>query len=367
MHKQTIILIIDDFTKGGAEILLAGILPELNKRYRVLLVTLTDNCDFNKADLFCDQKFTLGFSSKVSFFSCIIKLIKIIKKNNPVIVHSHLLYSSIIARIACPRNIPLVYSIHSIMSKAAFNNSSFLTWLEKNTIKNSHTLIAVSNEAFHDYEQTIKMPIRKFVLKNYINDSFLVSKKANTILRRPAQLRLVAVGNLKVVKNYSYMVESFKLLKQYDLSLDIYGQDQGNLTSMLQSEIKAHQLPIILKGKADAVNETLGNYDIYVMCSKYEGFGLAAIEAAALGLPLLLTDLPVLREITFNNALFFDIDDPSSFAGLIKDIFAGKYDLNAFAQKGIEIVTNNYTKEIYLKNLFGIYDKLIETGSLQLR
>ena len=36
--------------------------------------------------------------------------------------------------------------------------------------------------------------------------------------------------------------------------------------------------------------------------SLFEGFGMPAVEALALGAPTLVTDLPVLREVTLNHA-----------------------------------------------------------------
>ncbi len=72
--------------------------------------------------------------------------------------------------------------------------------------------------------------------------------------------------------------------------------------------------------------------------------------------PLLLSDLPVYHEITFENALFFDIQKKESLVNLIKEIFEGKYNLNELSGRGIDIA-KNYTKETYLNNLFSIYDK----------
>ena len=133
--KKVLLLVIDNLAKGGAEVLLVGTLPELNKKYSVILVTLTNECDFNSGDIFFEKKYTLGFNNKLSFFFCVRKLKKIISLVQPSLIHSHLFYSSLIARRACPSNIPLVYSLHNEMSKNVFNNSKVLTWLEKRTIK----------------------------------------------------------------------------------------------------------------------------------------------------------------------------------------------------------------------------------------
>ena len=127
---------------------------------------------------------------------------------------------------------------------------------------------------------------------------------------------------------------------------------------LLQKEVAIYQLPIIFKGKAINVHELLVNYDAYVLPSMFEGFGIAAVEAMAVGLPLLLSDLTVLRTVTMNNALFFDVNHPMTFVILIKEIFEDKYDLNMLSEKGIKIARNNYAKEAHIKKLFSIYDEI---------
>jgi glycosyltransferase involved in cell wall biosynthesis len=125
-----------------------------------------------------------------------------------------------------------------------------------------------------------------------------------------------------------------------------------------QNEIDKNDLAINFKGQAHHIYEILPRYDMYVSSSAHEGFGIATVEAMASGLPVLLSNLPVFHEVTFNNALFFDIQDPMSFKILIQEIFEDKYDLNKLSQKGIDIA-KQYTKEIYLKKLFYIYYQLL--------
>jgi glycosyltransferase involved in cell wall biosynthesis len=48
--------------------------------------------------------------------------------------------------------------------------------------------------------------------------------------------------------------------------------------------------------------------------SLYEGFGLPVVEALAAGTPLLLADLPVLREVGGDAALYAPLDDPEGWA-----------------------------------------------------
>lgn len=355
--KKSILLIIDNLSKGGAEVLLTGILPALNERYSVILVTLTHECDFSDKEILCEERYILGFNHKFSVFKCVWRLKKIIRQHRPLLIHSHLFYSSLIARIACPHSIPLIYSLHNEMSKNVFNNSKVLTRLEKLTIKKNHAVIAVSKEVLKDYENTIKKNSFSFILPNYISDAFFNQTKIERNFTNLQKIKLVAVGNIKDQKNYNYLINAFKLLKDCDISVDIYGRGKDKDVQFLQNKVSQSNLSINFKGPANQVQELLPLYDMFVCCSTHEGFGIAAIEAMAEGLPLLLSDLPVLREVTFNNALFFDVTNPLSFVSLIKEIFKGKHDLGHFSHSGIAIA-KRYKKDIYIKNLFHIYDTI---------
>ncbi|HEV2830334.1 MAG TPA: glycosyltransferase [Hanamia sp.] len=359
MQKRTLLIIIDNLTKGGAELMLVGILPELNKNYKVILVTLSPECDFKKEEIFCSQKYTLDFKSKLSFISSVYKLKKIIRRYQPSLIHSHLIYSSLAARLACPGKIPLLYSVHGELSKSDFNRSWLLTIIEKTSIRKNHFVMAVSNVALNDYLKTIKKTKKTFVLKNYIADLFFEKNLKGKTFNQLQPLKIIAVGNLKRAKNYNYLLQSFLLLKEFDVSLDIFGNTDHSLYTELQSLIDRNQLSVIFKGPADNMHEIYSNYDAFVMSSTNEGFGIAAVEAMACGLPVMLSDIPVFREATFNNALFFDLNDPLALANLIKQIIQGKFNLKEISEKGIEI-SRGYTKQKYLKKLFSIYEEVLQ-------
>lgn len=63
--------------------------------------------------------------------------------------------------------------------------------------------------------------------------------------------------------------------------------------------------------------------DAVLLLSAYEGFGLPVIEAQSAGLPIVCSDLPVLREVGGEGALYVSRENPSqivdALAGLIED------------------------------------------------
>ncbi len=365
MKSDKLLVVIDNLGRGGAEMLLVGILPELNRRFRLILVTLSDKFEFDDAELICAERYSLGFTGKMSLVPAILKLKKIISRTKPDLVHAHLLHSSIVARAACPPTIPLVFSLHTIMSKDALDNSLFYTWLEKAVLKRRHAVIAVSEAVLEDYRKIIAVPGPAYVLKNYVADEFLFPEKLSRPYNNLRQLKLLAVGNIKPVKNYPYLVSAFEQLKSLPVSLHIFGQGDDAAVRALQKEIDEKKVNIVLKGSTDNIAGLLPGYDLFVMCSRYEGFGIAPVEAMAMGLPLLLSDIPVFKEITYRNGLFFDLENPSDFVRLVQDIFDNKYDLTTMSAKGVEIARANYSKATYVENLFHIYDVLLKGGTVR--
>lgn len=58
---------------------------------------------------------------------------------------------------------------------------------------------------------------------------------------------------------------------------------------------------------------------VFVSAARYEPFGLAVLEAAQSGCPLVLSDIPTFRELWDGAALFVDADDPRVIAAAISD------------------------------------------------
>ncbi len=365
MNKKTLLCVIDSLGRGGAEMLLVGLLPELNNRFRVILVTLSGEIAFDESQIISSKKYSLGFKGKHSLLPAIIKLKKIIRQTRPDLVHAHLLHSSIVARAACPAHIPLVYSLHTIMSKDAFDGSRLNAWLEKRTLKKGQAVIAVSEAVLDDYRKLIALPGPAYVLKNYVSNAFLLQQDLRQVHQNKAKLQLVAVGNIKPVKNYEYLLKAFEQLKSLPVSLDIFGHGEAGAVKVLQDEIDSKKLNIVLKGSTGNIATLLPAYDLFVMSSSYEGFGIAPIEAMATGLPLLLSDIPVFKEITFGNALFFDLSDPKSFVTLLQRILSGEVDVQALSNSGVIVAREHYSKSLYVTSLFSIYDEVMEMARIK--
>ncbi len=70
----------------------------------------------------------------------------------------------------------------------------------------------------------------------------------------------------------------------------------------------------------DATLARVAGASVFVSPSVYEPFGLAALEAARLGRPLLLADIPVYRELWKGAARFFAPRDAGALAGALREL-----------------------------------------------
>lgn len=73
---------------------------------------------------------------------------------------------------------------------------------------------------------------------------------------------------------------------------------------------------------ADSVRRWLGRTGVFASVPRYEPFGLAVLEAAQAGCPLVLSDIATLRELWEGAAVFVDVDDAAGLAAALERLLA---------------------------------------------
>ncbi len=127
---------------------------------------------------------------------------------------------------------------------------------------------------------------------------------------------VVAVGNLSRHKNLAALGATGAALATRGIDLVITGGlDSGVFAA------GRHTLPVQAKYVGRVSDEQLrALYDAaacFVFPSLYEGFGLPAIEAMICGCPVVAADIPALREVCGDAALFCDPTDPDDIASAV--------------------------------------------------
>lgn len=106
--------------------------------------------------------------------------------------------------------------------------------------------------------------------------------------------KAISIGRLTDQKGYDMLIKAWKIVEQCcpEWKLEIYGE--GPLRESLNKEILNEKLDkkVKLMGLTNQIQEKLINSSIYIMSSRYEGFGIVLIEAMACGLPLISFSCP---------------------------------------------------------------------------
>jgi glycosyltransferase involved in cell wall biosynthesis len=303
----------------------------------------------------------LDAGNKSAWPRAVWRLRKIIKNSNPVLVHAHLQISGILARAACPADIPIFYTIHNLYSHDAFKNNAAAVLAEMAVSRPYHHLIGVSQQALEDYTSRVPSSGTKDVLYNFVRDSFFYSHKGKEYVPG-APMRCISIGNLKPQKNYMHTLENFTLLKHLPITLDIggVGPDYEKLNSYVNAE---NLTSVRFVGQIPDPAKILGEYDVYIISSTYEGFGIAPVEAMAAGLPVVASDIPVFREVMADYAVFFSLSESGALARLLQDIYSGGEKVSCLARAGRHYAKDFASSRRYGNNLRAIYGRYVRSLS----
>jgi len=138
---------------------------------------------------------------------------------------------------------------------------------------------------------------------------------------------IMAVGHLERRKNYLRLIDAIARLRDQGrvLNLVIVGNDSGERKA-IQGRIDSAKLSAnvtFLSGLSDLeVRCAYKLCSLFVFPSSYEGFGIPILEAMAAGCPMVLSDIPVFREITQNKGVYFPHDDIEAMAGAIDSVLS---------------------------------------------
>lgn len=130
------------------------------------------------------------------------------------------------------------------------------------------------------------------------------------------------VGRLQYQKNHAFLLEAFARLHTREPRARLMLVGDG--PNLLTLEAKAVELgvenEVLFLGQRDDVPRLLQAVDLFAMPSRFEGLGMAAVEAQAAGLPCLLSDaFPRAAKIT-DQVTFLEPEDPDVWAERMLDV-----------------------------------------------
>lgn len=165
-----------------------------------------------------------------------------------------------------------------------------------------------------------------------------------------------SVARLMPQKNHEFMFRIIEEIRKTVPDVRLLCVGEGDLEEQLRRQVRELGIEdnVIFAGTAPDVNHYYSAMDVYLMPSLFEGFGIAALEAQANGLPCILSDR-ISKAVDMGERVAFVSleDDAAVWAKRVTDEFKerrdGKSARETMRQKGYSIEnTANVMYELYL-------------------
>jgi glycosyltransferase involved in cell wall biosynthesis len=140
------------------------------------------------------------------------------------------------------------------------------------------------------------------------------------------RLRLLYLGRLHPIKGIENLLEALKQLGKESISLDIYGTGDGDYCNSLDEMVKSLNLSndVLFKGHLDSKDKLTAfmSYDVCVVPSYSENFGMVVAESLAHGVPVIASKGTPWKDIEKYDCGYWVDNTPESLASSIKRLFS---------------------------------------------
>ena len=241
---------------------------------------------------------------KISLLSdgrCLIKLIRILYRNNYEIVHAHSSKAGLLFRLASfLKAIPMVlYTPHSFYFQGCTGISRYVyLWSESLLARISDYLIVSDNEIKYALECTHGSTHKVKRINNAIDTSEYKREEKTTPIKLRLEIEdtakvILTVGRLAKQKDILTFINTAVHVLKFQENTVFVVAGEGEMEKEIRAEINKLGLTdkIKLIGHQYNIGEIYSIADIFVSTSLWEGMPYAIIEAAWYKLPIIASDL----------------------------------------------------------------------------
>lgn len=333
---------------GGTETMLADIVNEQCKEHQVTIIVINDQIDAAVRQRISPRVSIRCMKRKVGSKSpwSLLKLNWVLWTIRPDIIHVH---CHKLVRFIRTR-VPLVRTIHSTLC---------------------------SSEEYHRYKRlcSISESVKAFTAAQGFPDSIVVYNgiHIDEVMPRIVPLttegmrQIICVGRLEKVKGQQLLVEAVRILinergvKNFHLTLI----GDGSMRPVIEDVLRKNQLSdfVTLLGTKPRsyFYPRLKDYDLFVMPSLSEGFGLTLAEACAAKIPVMTCDLEGPMEVISHGryGASFETGNAVSLADALEQFLAKAPDVE-LVEAAYRFAKENFDVKKTAQKYLAIYEEVVK-------
>lgn len=369
-----VLILIRGLGLGGAERLLGLALPYLDQdRYHYEVAYLTPGGDELASELRkSGVKTTCLKQSGPLDLLGFIRLISLMRSLRPDVVHMHGPYvgaigslAAKIARIKCT-----VYTEHSAIQRRRW----IANLIHRYFIGRKDSVVCVSNAvreavtgflgigSAHPVIRTIYNGVDWKLLRDRIDRNFDLRAEFGI----PAGHEIVVnVANLRTIKRHEDLILAARRVVNVRPNVTFIIVGEGDERPALERLVHTLGLRknVMFVGIRDDAPTIVANSDLFVLPSDYEGLGVAALEALALGIPVVATRVGGIPEIIREevDGLLVEPRDPAGLAIGIIEILSNP-DLRKFYGESSKIeIEQRFSIQRMVGEVEAVYAEVLES------
>ena len=313
-------------------------------------------------------------------FLSVYNLYKLIKKEKPIIVHSHTPKAGVVAMMAAKiANVPI--RLHTVaglpLMEAKGIKRKLLNFVEKVTYACA-TKVYPNSKGLYDFIveeeliSSIKMKIIANGSSNGIDTSYFDSERISENQREEFLTRLniqkkdfvfVFVGRLVGDKGINELIDAFARIKDSNVKLLLVGGLESDLDPLKSETI--HEIDknknIISVGFQKDVRPYFAISHCLVFPSYREGFPNVVLQAGAMGLPSIVSNINGCNEIIQEgiNGLIIPSKDRESLYTVMHKIISDEAWRKQLAGNARDIIVSHYEQKLVWDALLIEYNHLL--------
>jgi glycosyltransferase involved in cell wall biosynthesis len=237
-----------------------------------------------------------------------VQVARAIRATRPDIVHTHLVHADVYGAVAAPR---LVSTKHN---DDPFRAGPF-RFVERLLARRAAKIIAITDALARFQVERVGLPTRKLTTIHYGLDAPPEPWGRNPADDVPAAAQIVlAICRLERQKGLDVAVHAVAALRAQHRGLALVVLGEGPERAALVALARELEVPLHLPGRVPDVAAWLGRAAVLVHPVRWEGFGLAVLEAMLAGVPVVASRVSSLPELVVDGetGVLVAPDDPGA-------------------------------------------------------